>query len=117
MRVRPIDYLLGKIWPAWCGCGYEPLTFILSPCSRGEAKILRLLVRLRFYSVAVSALIYASQIERSDRTNRDRGPARLGPSIYRILAHFADQTFGAWRRRAHNPRAGKTACALSACAN
>ena len=39
MRVRPIDYLLWKIWPALRGCGYEPLTFILSPCSTGEAKI------------------------------------------------------------------------------
>ena len=90
MRVRPIDYLLWKIWPALRGCGYEPLTFILSPCSRGEAKIPRLLVRLRFYSVAVSALIYAAQIERSDRTNRDSARGRLLPANCRVLAHFAD---------------------------
>jgi hypothetical protein len=53
MRVGLCDHRLKKSG-TWRACGNEPLTSILSPCSRGEAKRLPIVLRRRNFTSGIT---------------------------------------------------------------
>jgi len=72
------------------------------------------LIQSANFTIDGCRLHLSSAIEQPDRKRRDKETRHIGAAISRVLADFADQTVGTWRRRAHYPGAREAARALSA---
>jgi len=72
------------------------------------------LIQFANFTIDACRLHLSSAIEQPDRKRRDKETRHIGAAIRRVLADFADQTVGTWRRRAYYPGACKAARPLSA---